>query len=64
MKWAGHVACMRDRIGSYRVLLGRNKRKRPLGKPKLRWEGNIKMGLQEGEREGMGWIGLAQDRDK
>jgi hypothetical protein len=39
---------MRDRIGAYRVLMGRNERKRPLGKPKLRWEGNTKMGLQEG----------------
>jgi hypothetical protein len=43
MRWAGHVACMREKNGVYRVLLGRSEGKRPLGRPRLRWEGNIKM---------------------
>ena len=37
--------------------------RRPLGRPKHRWEDNIKMDLQKVEREGMDWINLAQDRD-
>jgi len=46
MRWAGHVACMEDRIGTHRVLGGRLERKRPLGSPRYRWENNIKMDLQ------------------
>jgi hypothetical protein len=38
--------------------------KRPLGRPRLRWEDNIKMDLQEVECEGMDWIELAQDKDR
>ena len=46
MRWAGHVARMGERIGVYRVLVGRPEGKRPLGRPRRRWEGNIKMDLQ------------------
>jgi hypothetical protein len=46
----------------YTVLLGKHEKKRPLGRPRRRWEDNIKMNLQEMGREGMDWIGLAQDR--
>jgi hypothetical protein len=46
MRWAGHVACMAERIGVYRVLVGKPERKRQLGRPRLRWEDNIKMDLQ------------------
>ena len=49
-----------ERRGVYRVLVGR----RPLERPKLRWEDNIKMNLQEVECEGMDWIELAQNRDR
>ena len=49
--------------GVYRVLVGKPEGKRPLGKPRRRWEVNIKMDLQEVECEGMDWIELAQDRD-
>jgi hypothetical protein len=48
----------------YRVLVGKPEEKRPLGRPRCRWEDNIKMVLQEVECEGMDWIGLAQDRDR
>ena len=39
--WAGHVACMEQRKGTYRVLVGKSEGKRPLGKPRRRWEDNI-----------------------
>jgi hypothetical protein len=49
--------------GVYRVFVGKPERKRPLGRPRLRWEDNIKMDLQEMECRNMDWIELAQDRD-
>jgi len=56
MKWAGHVARMGERRGGYRVLVGKHERKRPLGRPRRRWEYNIKMNLQEVGCGGMYWI--------
>jgi hypothetical protein len=50
--------------GVYRVLLGKSEGKRPLGRPRLRWEDNIKMDLKEAGCGTMDWIGLAQDGDK
>ena len=50
--------------GIYRVLVGKTDGKRPLGRPRHRWEDNIKMDLQEVGREGMDWIELAQDSDR
>jgi len=47
MRWAGHVAHMGERRGVYKVLVGKPKRKRSLGRPRRRWEDNIKMDLQE-----------------
>jgi hypothetical protein len=55
---------MCEERGVYRVLVGKPEGKRPLGRPRCRWENNIKMDLQEVERGGMDWIELAQDRDK
>jgi hypothetical protein len=46
MRWAGHVARMGDKSGSYRVLVGKPEGKRPLGRPRHRWEYNIMMDLQ------------------
>ena len=63
MRWAGHVARMRERRGVYRVLVGKPEGKRPFGRPRYRWEDNIKRDLQEVECGGMDWIELAQDRD-
>jgi len=48
----------------YRVLVGKPVRKRPLGRPRRRWEDNIKMELGEVGCGGMDWIELAQDRDR
>jgi hypothetical protein len=64
MRWAGHVARMEEERGVYRVLVGKPEGKRPLGRPRHRWEDNIKMDLQEVECGGVDWIGPAQDRDR
>jgi len=53
-----------EKRGVYRVLVGKTKGKRPLVRPRVRWEDNIKMDLQEVGRGGMDWIELAQDRDR
>jgi len=50
--------------GVYRVLVGKLEGKRPLRRPRCRWEDNIKMDLQEVGCGGMDWIELAQDRDR
>ena len=47
MRWAGHVARMEQSRYAYRVLVGKPERKRPLGRPRRRWEDNIKMDLRE-----------------
>jgi hypothetical protein len=59
-----HVARTGDRRGVYRILVGKPKGKRPLGRPKRRWEDNTRMDLQEAGCRGMDWIDLAQDRDR
>jgi hypothetical protein len=64
MRWAGHVARMGEERALYRVLVGKPEGKRPLGRPKRRWEDNITMYLQDMGCGGMDWIGLAQDRDR
>jgi hypothetical protein len=46
-RWAGHVARIGEGRGVYRVLVGKPEGKRPLGRPRLRWEDNIRMDLQE-----------------
>ena len=48
----------------HRVLVGKSKGKRPLGRQRRRWEDNIKMDLQEVGKGGGDWMELAQDRDK
>jgi hypothetical protein len=47
MRWAGHVARMEEKRGAYRILMGRPEERRPLGRPRHRWEDNIKTDLQE-----------------
>jgi len=64
IRWAGHVAPMGERRGVYRVLVEKPEGKRPFGRPRCRWEDNIKMDLQEARCGGMEWIKLAQDRDR
>ena len=60
----GHVASLGDRRGLYKVLVGRADRKTPLGRPKCRWEDNVKMDLREVGWAIMGCISLVQDRDR
>jgi len=55
---------MGERRGVYRVLVGKPEGKTPLGRPRRRWEDNIKMDLQEMGFGGVDWIELAQDRDR
>jgi hypothetical protein len=64
MRWAGHVALMGEERDVYRVFVVKPEGKRPLGRPTLRWEDNIRMDLQEVGCGGLDWIGLAQDRDR
>jgi hypothetical protein len=62
MRWAGHVARMGEWRGAYRILVGRPEGRRPLGRPRRRWEDNIKMDLQEVGLGVMDWIDMTQDR--
>jgi hypothetical protein len=55
---------MGEKRNSYRILVGKPEGKRPLGRPRRRWEGNIIMDLREIGWGGMDWIDLAQDRDQ
>jgi hypothetical protein len=54
---------MGERRGAYRALVGNPEGRRPLGRPRRRWEDNIKMDLREVGWGGMDWINLALDRD-
>ncbi|KAJ4431820.1 hypothetical protein ANN_20425 [Periplaneta americana] len=64
LRWAGHVARMGESRNAYRVLVGSPEGKRPLGRPRRRWEDNIKMDLREVGYDHRDWINLAQDRDR
>ena len=63
MRWTGHVVLM-GRGEAYSMLVGKDEGKRQLGRPRRRWEDNIKMDLQKVGCGGMDWIELAQDRDR
>jgi hypothetical protein len=62
MRLARHVARMKEGRGVYMVLVGRPENKRPLGRPRRRWEDNIKTDLRETGIDGVNWIQLAQNR--
>ena len=64
MRWAGHVARMGERGGVYRVLVGKPEGRRPVGRPRRRWDDNIKMDPQELGCGVMDWIKLAQGRGR
>ena len=64
MRWAGHVALMGQGRGLYRVLVGKPEGKRPLGRPRRRWEDNIKMDLQEVGGSCGDWMELAVDKNR
>jgi hypothetical protein len=62
VRWVGHVARMREGRGVYRGLVGKPEVKRPLERPRRRWENNIKLDLREIGIDRANWIRLAQDR--
>jgi hypothetical protein len=64
MRWAGYVARMGEVRGAYNILVGKPEGRRPLGRPRRRWEVNIKMDLREIGSGDVDWIHLAQDRDR
>jgi len=64
MRWAGHVARMGNGRGVYRILVGKPEGRKPLGRPRRRWEDNIRMDLREVGCGCVDWMELAQDRDR
>jgi len=64
MRYAGHVARMGEGRGVYRVLVRRPEERRPLGRPRRRWEDNIRTDLREVGCGCVDWMELAQDRDR
>jgi hypothetical protein len=63
-RWAEHVARIREGRGVHRVLVGKPEGKGPMGRPRRRWEDNIKMDLQEVGGGCGDWMELARDRDR
>jgi hypothetical protein len=63
MRWAGHVVPMEEERGVHRLLVGKREGKRPLGRPRRRWDDNIKMDLQEVGGGRVDWMDLTQDMD-
>jgi hypothetical protein len=64
MRWAGHVARMGEVRGAHNILVGKTQGRRPLGRPRCRWEDNIKMDLGEIGSGNVDWIHWAEDRDR
>ena len=64
MRWARHVARMGEGRVVYRVLVGKPEGRRPLGRPRHRWEDNIRMDLWEVGCGCVDWMELAQNRDR
>jgi hypothetical protein len=64
MRWAGHVAPVGEVRGVYNILVGRPEGRIPLGRPRRRWEDNIKIDLREIGFGDVDWIHWAQDRDR
>jgi hypothetical protein len=62
MRWAGHVARIREKRNACRIMVRKKEGKRPLGRPRRRWVDNIKMDLRETGWDGVDWINVAQDR--
>jgi hypothetical protein len=64
MRYMVHEACMGKMKNAYKILVGKPEMKRPLGRPRHRWEDNIRMDLMEIGWGGMDWIHLAQGREQ
>jgi hypothetical protein len=64
MRWAGHVVRVGEDRKVYKFLVGKPEGKRPLGRPRRRWEDWIRIDLREFGLGGVDWIRLAHDRDR
>jgi len=64
IRWEVYVARMGEKRGLYKVMVGKPKGKRPLGRPRHRWEDNINMDLQEVGGDCGDWMELAQDKER
>jgi hypothetical protein len=64
MRWMGHVARIGEERKAYKVLVGKPEGRKPLGRPRRRWEYGVRMDIREIGLGGVDWIGLAQDRDR
>ena len=64
LRWVGHIAHMEQSRNAYRVLVGKPDGKGPLGRPRRRWEDNIKMDLREVGCAPGEWMDIAEDRDQ
>jgi hypothetical protein len=64
MRWAGHVARMREKRNAYRLFVGKPEGQRPLGSRRCWWVDNIKRGLGEVGWGDVDWIGLVRDRNR
>jgi hypothetical protein len=63
LRWAGHVARMEEGRNALKILTGKPTGKRPLGRPRRRWEDNIRMDLEKIGISAGNWVDSAQDRD-
>ena len=63
LRWAGHVARMEEVRSAFKILTGKPTGKRPLGRPRRRWEGNIIMDLEEIGISAGNWVDSDQDRN-
>jgi hypothetical protein len=63
LRWAGHVARMEEGRSAFKILLGKLKGRKPLGRPRRRWEDNIRMDLEEIGISVCNWVDSAQDRN-
>jgi hypothetical protein len=64
MRWTRHASRKEEMRNVYKILVGKSERKIPLGRPRRRWEDNIRMDLREIRWEVVEWIHQAQDRDQ
>ena len=62
-RWAGHVTRMEEGRRAFKILTGKPTGKRPLGRPRRRWEDNIRMDLEEIGTNAGNWVDSAQDRN-
>jgi hypothetical protein len=64
MRWEGHVARIVEKLNTYRILVGKPERKRPLGRLRCTWKDNIKLDHRDIGWDCVDWIDLTQDRDQ